>query len=92
MTPDIDTSNLLFSCLDEMSPVLFVAFWVGALIAGWILQRHNKLSLKQTYMAMTWQLKVSKPAAFYVVVAIWVVGTFGYFAFAYQTVCKLPAA
>ena len=92
MTPDIDTSSPLFTCLDEISPILFIVFWVGALIAGWILQRHNNLSLKQTYLAMTGRLKVPKPPAFYVVTAVWVVGTFGYFAIAYQTVCKLPAA
>jgi len=90
MTPDIDTSNPLLTCLDEISPVLFILFWVGALIASWILQRHNKLTLKQTYMAMTWQLKVAKPVAFYSVTAIWVVGTFGYFAYAYQAICNIP--
>ena len=91
MTPDIDASNPLFSCLDEISPVLFIMFLVGVLIAGWILQRHNDLGLKQTYRAMTGRLKVPSPPAFYVVTAVWVVGTFGYFAFAYQTVCRLPS-
>ncbi len=91
MTPDTDTTNPLLSCLDEISPVLFIVIWVGALIAGWILQRHNNLDLKQTYRAMTGRLKVPRPTAFYVVTAVWVVGTFGYFAYAYQAVCTLSS-
>lgn len=91
MTPDTDTTSPLLLCLDAISPVLFVAFCAAALIAGWILQRHNKLTLQQTYRAMTARLKVEKPFSFHIVIAVWVAGSFGYFVYANQTICSLPA-
>ena len=91
MATEANTPSRLFACVDQVSPVLFIVICIGALIAGAILQQHNKLTLKQPYLAMTARLKVERPTSFYVVVGITVIGTFGYFAYAYRAICGLAA-
>jgi len=89
MASEAQAVSPLFACVDQVSPVLFSVICIGAVIAGTILKQHNNLSFKQTYLAMTARLKVERPTAFYIVVGITVVGTFGYFAHAYKAICSL---
>ncbi len=89
MASEADAVSPLFACVDQVSPVLFVVICAGAVIAGIILQQHNNLTLKQTYLAMTLRLKVERPPVFYIVLGVAVAGSFGYFAYAYRTICGL---
>lgn len=86
----MDTTNPFLACMDQISPTLFVMLCIGAVIAGGILRSHHNLTLRETYLAMTGRHKVAKPAAFYVVGAVCLLATFGYFAYAYQTICVAP--
>lgn len=82
-----DTASPVFACLDKVSPVLFVAVLLGVLIAGWILKRHNNLTVKETYLALTLRHSAEKPRAYNLAIAATVAGTVGYFVYAYHTVC-----